>query len=88
MELESLSYEQLQAVGEEAHDYFIESGIHARNLLMAESLLPHFENSTVFVVVGALHLPGEKGLLNLLRRSGFELSPMDMPFTQRPAADR
>ncbi len=44
-------------------------GIHARNLRMAESLLYQLENKTVFAAVGALHLPGEKGLLNILRRT-------------------
>jgi uncharacterized protein YbaP (TraB family) len=79
-ELQTLSDQQLRAVGGKASDYFIESGIHARNIRMIESLLPHFENNRVFVAVGALHLPGEEGLLSLLRRQGFELHPLDMPF--------
>lgn len=78
--LQVLSDEQLEGVGKEAGDYFIESGIHARNLRMLESLLPYLEDNRVFVAVGALHLPGEEGLLNLLRRQGFELSPLSMPF--------
>ena len=78
--LQVLSDEQLEGVGDEAGDYFVESGIHARNLRMLESLLPHLENNRVFVAVGALHLPNEQGLLNLLRQQGFELSPLDLPF--------
>ena len=78
--LQALSDEQLEGVGDEAGDYFIELGIHARNLRMLESLLPHLENNRVFVAVGALHLSNEQGLLNLLRRQGFELSPLDLPF--------
>ena len=78
--LQALSDEQLEGVGDEAGDYFVESGIHARNLRMLESLLPHLENNRVFVAVGALHLPNEQGLLNLLRQQGFELSPLDLPF--------
>ena len=80
--LQALSDEQLQGVGIEASDYFMESGIHARNLRMAESLLQHLENSTVFVAVGALHLPGGEGLINILRQHGFELSPLDVPFSR------
>lgn len=80
VELQKITDEQLEAVGQEAGDYFMESGIHTRNKRMAESLLPRLENNTVFVAVGALHLPGEKGLLNLLRREGFKLSPQEMPF--------
>jgi len=79
-ELQALTDEQLEDVGAEAGDYFIESGIHARNLRMAQTLLPYLENNTVFVAVGALHLPGDEGLLKLLRRQGFELTPLEMPF--------
>ena len=82
VELQKISDEQLKAVGDQAGDYFIESGIHARNLRMAESLLPQLEYSKVFVAVGALHLPGEKGLLSILRGQGFKLSPLDMPVSK------
>jgi uncharacterized protein YbaP (TraB family) len=77
--LQALSDEQLKAVGESASNYFIESGIHARNHRMAESLLHQLENKTVFVAVGALHLPGEQGLINILRQHGYVLSPLPMP---------
>ena len=56
------------------------SGIHARNLRMFESLLHQIENKRVFIAVGALHLPGEKGLINLLRMKGYKLAPLDPPF--------
>ena len=78
--LQALSDEQLQAVEASASDYFIESGINARNLRMAETLLFQLENNRVFAAVGALHLPGEKGLLNILRQHGFVLTPLAMPF--------
>jgi len=79
--LQALSDEQLQGAGEEVGDYFISEGIHARNLRMADSLLPYIEKNTVFVAVGALHLPGDEGLLNLLRRQGFELKPLGVQFS-------
>ncbi|MDX2428380.1 MAG: TraB/GumN family protein [Xanthomonadales bacterium] len=82
--LQLLSDEQLEAVGENASDYFMESGIHARNQRMAQALLQQLENKTVFVAVGALHLPGEEGLLNILRQHGFELSPQPIPFSESP----
>lgn len=82
VELQVISDQQMQEVGEEASNYFIVLGIHARNLRMAETLLPQLEVNSVFVAVGALHLPGEKGLLNILRQQGFELSPLDMPFSE------
>jgi len=86
--LQALSDEQLEAVDESASDYFIEEGIHARNHRMAVSLLNQLEDKTVFVAVGALHLPGEEGLLNILRQHGFELIPLDMPFTRKPVTQQ
>ena len=80
--LSTLTEEQLLLVGKDASDYFMESGINARNLRMAGSLMGQLENNTVFAAVGALHLPGEKGLINLLRQQGYEVSPMAIPFLE------
>lgn len=82
--LQALSDEQLRSVSRDAGDYFIDSGIHARNQRMAESLLHQLENKKVFAAVGALHLPGEEGLLNILRQHGYELSPQEMPLRRTP----
>jgi uncharacterized protein YbaP (TraB family) len=84
--LQVLSGEQLQQVGKEASDYFIEAGINARNHRMVESLLGHLAHDRVFIAVGALHLPGKDGLINLLRRNGFVLTPLDMPLRKEPGA--
>ena len=78
--LRELTDEQLQEVGSDVSDYFMEFGIRARNLRMAETLLNQLESNSVFVAVGALHLPGKDGLINLLRLQGFELIPLALPF--------
>ena len=83
--LQNLSDEQLQLVGESAANYFIESGINARNHRMAGNLFHQLENQTVFVAVGALHLPGQDGLLNILRQHGYTLKPLPMPLPIQPA---
>lgn len=80
VQLQALSDDEFQAIGADERDYFFEAGILNRNRRMLESLLPHLESSSVFVAVGALHLPGDGGLLDLLRRNGYELKPQDMPF--------
>lgn len=82
--LQALSDEQLGEVGKEAKNYFIELGIHARNRRMTEALLNLLAQNTVFAAVGALHLPGEQGLINLLREHGFVLSPLALPFVVTP----
>jgi len=80
LRLQALSDDEFQAIGTDERDYFFEAGILARNHRMLESLLPHLENNSVFVAVGALHLPGEDGLLDLLRQNGYVLKPLDTPF--------
>jgi len=50
--------------------------IDTRNYRMAERALPHIENGNAFIAVGALHLPGETGLVQLLRMSGYTVTPV------------
>lgn len=45
-----------------------------RNGTMAERALPHLREGGVFIAVGALHLPGDNGLVELFRKSGFSLT--------------
>ena len=45
-----------------------------RNRLMAERMQAALEAGNAFVAVGALHLPGEEGILALLERRGFEIT--------------
>jgi uncharacterized protein YbaP (TraB family) len=47
--------------------------VDSRNLRMVERLHPMLEEGGVFVGVGALHLPGEEGILNLLNRAGYRI---------------
>ena len=45
--------------------------IEDRNHRMAERMQPYLRQGSAFVAVGALHLPGEEGLLNLLEQQGY-----------------
>jgi hypothetical protein len=73
--------EHLNALPPAAKAYFLEQGIEARNRRMLESLLTYLEQGPVFVAVGALHLPGELGLIALLRARGFDVRPLAAPFS-------
>lgn len=78
--LDDLSNEQFDVLDEKISDYFIDLGINARNQQMVAHVLPRLAESRVFIAVGALHLAGEQGLINLLRQAGYELKPLPMPF--------
>lgn len=56
---------------------FEETMITRRNHAMAERALPILAEGDVFVAVGALHLPGEDGLVALLREHGFTVAPAE-----------
>lgn len=50
--------------------------IYSRNNNWAEFLATELTQSNDFIAVGALHLPGDRGLLKLLRDRGFTVEPM------------
>lgn len=79
--------EQLNLLEPAAKAYFMEQGIDARNWRMLTTLLPELESKRVFVAIGALHLPGKSGLIELLRNEGFVLTPLPPPFSgETPAS--
>ncbi|MGH1419507.1 MAG: TraB/GumN family protein [Hyphomicrobiaceae bacterium] len=48
-----------------------------RNLRMRNKIISMLEKNSTFVAVGALHLPGDTGLVNILRQAGFKLTAME-----------
>lgn len=62
---------------EEAGGYeaFEKVMIDARNRTMLENAHAYLDAGSAFIAVGALHLPGEKGLIELLRADGYTVSP-------------
>jgi uncharacterized protein YbaP (TraB family) len=77
--LKAQAEKQMEQLEPEAKQYFIEQGIDMRNRRMLKSLLPHLQTNRVFVAVGAMHLPGDTGLIQLLRARGYELTPLPLP---------
>jgi uncharacterized protein YbaP (TraB family) len=53
---------------------FEEKMVNARNRTMAERAAPIVDKGNAFIAVGALHLPGEQGLVSLLKNKGYTIT--------------
>lgn len=62
---------------ESAYAAFETRIVRDRNLVMAEGSKQHLEKGNAFIAVGALHLPGEEGLVELLRGQGYTITRID-----------
>ncbi len=80
-ELSLQAEQQLDELEPVAKEYFMKQGIEVRNQRMVSAVLDRLQTGRVFVAVGALHLPGPTGLIQLLRKNGYELKPLPLPFT-------
>lgn len=56
---------------------FQEKLVIARNKKMRDGSLPLLEKGGALVAVGALHLPGESGLVKLIRDAGYTVTPVE-----------
>lgn len=54
---------------------FQEALITRRNKVMADRANPQLEKGGVFMAVGALHLPGKLGVVQLLQDAGYKVTP-------------
>jgi len=52
---------------------FMDKLVNKRNHVMADRMQPRLKEGRAFIAVGALHLPGEEGLLNLLSQRGYRV---------------
>lgn len=53
---------------------FEEKMVNARNRTMAERAVPIIDKGNAFIAVGALHLPGEQGLVSLLKKQNYTVT--------------
>ncbi len=47
-----------------------------RNILWIDKILPEINKKPSFIMVGVAHLPGKKGLINLLKKEGYTVQPI------------
>jgi uncharacterized protein YbaP (TraB family) len=55
--------------------------IIARNKVMANGMMLHMKDQSLFTAVGVAHLPGEHGIIALLKKAGYTLTPVNASFT-------
>lgn len=72
--LVQLSDQSMQGMDEGLQDRLMGRLVDNRNLNMAERMLPRLVEGNAFIAVGALHLPGEQGLIALLRERGYRVT--------------
>jgi len=63
----------------EPSDAYLEKFLYRRNEIQAASIDSIIQHHSLFVGVGAAHLPGKRGVIELLRRKGYTLRPVLMP---------
>ena len=70
---------------------FIEKFLYRRNEIQANSIDSILKKHSLFVGVGAAHLPGTRGVIEILRKKGYKLRPIhmrDQDAIQRENIDR
>jgi len=60
--------------GDSGYAAFEETMITARNKTMAERAEPILAKGNAFIAVGALHLPGSEGLIEIFRKAGYTVT--------------
>lgn len=64
----------LQGTSEAFKSFMREDLLNIRNAKMVDRSLPKLSKGGLFIAVGALHLPGKKGILSLLKNKGYRIS--------------
>ena len=70
----ALSEQDMEKADAELSRQLLDGLIVGRNLLMVERMQPALQQGDSFIAVGALHLPGPNGLLQLLKERGYRVS--------------
>jgi uncharacterized protein len=71
-----------------ADKFFLEELILKRNVSMAEGIDQLAKDKTLFVAVGALHLAGKQGLVELLRGKGYTVKQAPRGLEAKPRAGK
>lgn len=67
----------VSAVGNRS-EVFVDKLVNRRNVLFVSKMMPELNQGGSFTALGALHLAGDKGILQLLSRQGFKVEPYSL----------
>ena len=56
---------------------FLRDVVERRNAVMRDGAMPLIDEGGAFIAVGALHLPGKLGLVEILRQSGYTVTALE-----------
>ena len=74
--MQRISEETLSKEDESVAATFTTEVVNKRNYRMLYRMQPRLHEGNAFIAVGALHLPGKQGLLQLLRKQGYRVTPV------------
>jgi len=70
----SLNYMREGSTNQTLIDSFYKGIVDDRNQKMVKRMEEYLQEGNAFIAVGALHLPGKKGILKLLEKQGYKVS--------------
>ena len=79
-QLAVIAGEQMDGLEPELREHFERVGMIERNHTMVERAMPWLQEGGLMIAVGALHLPGDEGLIKLLRAEGMTVEPLLGPY--------
>ncbi len=71
--IHQMMLDQMTEADQGATDYFIDQLIDARNQIMVDRMPDLLAAGNTFIAVGAMHLPGDRGILHLLEQQGYQV---------------
>ena len=65
---------------------YLKALLFDRNVEMANNMEIHMKNGSLFSAIGAAHLPGKKGVIEMLRERGYNVKPVFDNYTEKGKA--
>ena len=69
-------------------EYFRTHMLYIRNKNMVDELVKVIGNKSVFTAIGAAHLPGTNGVINMLRSLGYKVTPLLSKQTEKAKKEK